>query len=69
MTSFIEKIKNNKIKFIFYFTAVLFLIFFFASIMLSHGNLMKNYLFANQENTFMDFFNSMYDVIGHMKKV
>lgn len=64
MKSFIEKIKNNKVKFIFYFTAILFLIFFFVSIMLSHGNLMKNYLFANPGNTFMDFFNSMYDVIG-----
>lgn len=63
MNTLKEKLRKNPIKFIFYLIAIIFILSFFIGIILSHGNLIKNFLFPDNTSVFMDFFNSMYDTI------
>ncbi len=49
---------------IFFIVGFIFIIIFFLSLILSHGETLKHYLFADTKDTFMDFFNSLYDTIG-----
>ena len=68
MKRFMLKIKNafkkNPYKFVFYSIGILFLLIFFISILISHGNTSRNYLFGNNQDTFMDYFNSVWDTFG-----
>lgn len=59
-----EIISKDPYKFIFYSIGILFISIFFMAILISHGYYLRNYLFANVKDTFMDFFNSMFDTIG-----
>lgn len=64
MKKVIEKIKNNPYQFMFYTLAIVLIIIFFSSIIITQGDSIKHYLFTDKYDTFMDFFNSMRDTIG-----
>lgn len=64
MKKIIDFIKKDPFKYIFFIVGFLFIIIFFLSIILTHGDSVKHYLFSDQKDTFMDFFNSIYDTIG-----
>ena len=57
--------KEMSVKRLFYITTIIFVSIFLIAIQISHGVVIKKYLFADKLDTFMDFFNSVFDTIGN----
>ena len=64
MKKIIEEKKIKIPKYIFYILGVVLILIFLCSLFFTYGDSIKHYLFTNYSDTFMDFFNSMYDTIG-----
>ena len=64
MNKILKRFKEEPIKCIFYIFSISLIVFFLGSILITHGESVKYYLFADRQDTFMDFFNSIYDTIG-----
>ena len=60
----LKRFKEEPIKCIFYIFSISLIVFFLGLILITHGESVKYYLFADRQDTFMDFFNSIYDTIG-----
>lgn len=63
----LEKDTGKKLyyKFIFYFITGVFSVAFFTLLLLTNGYSMRGLLYAQRDQTFMDFFNSMLSTIGN----